>query len=309
MCLICQHPSPMAVRYVYSVLFLLANLFAWVVRQSRVTFFQGQRRGGCHGDRDCLAAEGVLIISLTTFVSSQKKILLISPNNMHIFFLVMFFSTMYTSKVQDPRNSWHCQWWPAKIILLAGSIMVSTFTPSSLIQIYGEVAPFGAGYLKVIALSVIAYGVSMVVIILMSFWPNGFYMEPGLVGAYSVFLCFAAIKSEPETDCYKKGKAGVNWKTLISFVAELIGTTYAVFSTGKDYKCIQLRNVVESEDDVPYGYGFFHFVFAMGSMYFGMLFVGWDTHHIMEKWSIDVSWTSAWVHIVNEGLAVISFGK
>nr|TKV99089.1 hypothetical protein SEVIR_8G016200v2 [Setaria viridis] len=132
-------------------------------------------------------------------------------------------------------------------------------------------------------------------------------MEPGLVGAYSVFLCFAAIKSEPETDCYKKGKAGVNWKTLISFVAELIGTTYAVFSTGKDYKCIQFRNVVESEDDVPYGYGFFHFVFAMGSMYFGMLFVGWDTHHIMEKWSIDVSWTSAWVHIVNEGLAVISF--
>lgn len=48
-------------------------------------------------------------------------------------------------------------------------------------------------------------------------------------------------------------------------------------------KRLQLRNVVESEDDVPYGYWFFHFVFAMGSMYFGMLFIGWDTHHIMEK--------------------------
>jgi hypothetical protein len=100
------------------------------------------------------------------------------------------------------------------------------------------------------------------------------------------------------------------------FVLELMGTTYATFSTGEDYKCIQVyikthmlswsnkstkfwndfkhlnpqapininlqfRNVAESEEDVPYGYGFFHFVFAMGSMYFGMLFVGWDTHHMM----------------------------
>jgi hypothetical protein len=36
-----------------------------------------------------------------------------------------------------------------------------------------------------------------------------------------------------------------------------------------------------SEDDVPYGYGFFHFVFAVGSMYFGMLFVGWYTQKPM----------------------------
>ncbi|CAN6335348.1 unnamed protein product [Urochloa humidicola] len=26
-----------------------------------------------------------------------------------------------------------------------------------------------------------------------------------------------------------------------------------------------------------------------------------------EKWSVDVSWTSTWVHIINEGLTVISF--
>lgn len=33
------------------------------------------------------------------------------------------------------------------------------------------------------------------------------------------------------------------------------------------------------EDDVPYGYGFFHFVFATGAMYFAMLLIGWNTHH------------------------------
>ncbi|CAO2201634.1 unnamed protein product, partial [Urochloa humidicola] len=117
--------------------------------------------------------------------------------------------------------------------------------------------------------------------------------------------------SEPETECYKKEKAGAwaHFKTIVGFVAGLVSTAAAAFSTGQEeYKCIQFRNVVESEDDVPYGYGFFHFVFAAGSMYFAMLFVGWDTHHtIMEKWNVDIGWTSAWVHIVNEGLAVISF--
>jgi hypothetical protein len=30
-----------------------------------------------------------------------------------------------------------------------------------------------------------------------------------------------------------------------------------------------------------------HFVFATGSMYLGMMFVGWDTHHTSEKVSSD----------------------
>ncbi|OEL17870.1 hypothetical protein BAE44_0021111 [Dichanthelium oligosanthes] len=192
----------------------------------------------------------------------------------------------------------------------------------------------------VVAISIIVHSCSLVGIILMSFWYNGCWLNvafigttmllvylmplislkyeakgflagPGLVGTYIVFLCFSAIRSEPETKCYKKEKAGggVNWETIFSFGFGLVSIAASVFSTGKDYKCIQLRCVVVSEDDVPYGYGFFHFVFAMGSMYFGMLFVGWDTHHTMEKWNMDVSWTSAWVHIVNEGLAVISFSK
>ena len=37
------------------------------------------------------------------------------------------------------------------------------------------------------------------------------------------------------------------------------------------------------EDDIPYGFGFFHLVFAMGAMYFAMIFVGWNAHQTMEK--------------------------
>nr|TKV93799.1 hypothetical protein SEVIR_9G252801v2 [Setaria viridis] len=35
-----------------------------------------------------------------------------------------------------------------KKVLLPGSIMISILVPSYWIQLYGKVAPFGAGYLK-----------------------------------------------------------------------------------------------------------------------------------------------------------------
>jgi hypothetical protein len=47
---------------------------------------------------------------------------------------------------------------------------------------------------------------------------------------------------------------------------------------------LQFNNTTElQDDDVPYGYGFFHLVFALGAMYIGMLFVGWNAHKTMEK--------------------------
>lgn len=45
------------------------------------------------------------------------------------------------------------------------------------------------------------------------------------------------------------------------------------------------KKEIRAEDDVPYGYGFFHFVFATGAMYFAMLLIGWNTHHAMKKYA------------------------
>lgn len=89
-----------------------------------------------------------------------------------------------------------------------------------------------------------------------------------------------------------------------SFIIAVIAMVIATFSTGIDSKSFQFRkDETQAEDDVPYGYGFFHFVFATGTMYFAMLLIGWNSHHTMRKWTIDVGWTSAWVRIVNEWVA------
>ncbi|XVF88501.1 hypothetical protein PTKIN_Ptkin19aG0056000 [Pterospermum kingtungense] len=137
---------------------------------------------------------------------------------------------------------------------------------------------------------------------------NAGFLTPGLMGLYVVFICWCAIRSEPAGEsCNRKAEASnkTDWLTIISFVVALLAMVIATFSTGIDSQCFQLRKKeAPPEDAVPYGYGFFHFVFATGAMYFAMLLIGWNTHHTIKKWTIDVGWTSTWVRIVNEWLAV-----
>ena len=77
---------------------------------------------------------------------------------------------------------------------------------------------------------------------------------------------------------------------------------------GIDSKSFQVKKTeAESEEDVPYGYGFIHYVFAIRAMYFAMLFIGWNAHNTMRKWTIDVGWASTWVKIVNQWLATLVY--
>jgi len=72
--------------------------------------------------------------------------------------------------------------------------------------------------------------------------------------------------------------------TVISFLIAMLAIVMATFSIGIDSKSFNFRkDEVEPEDGVPYGYGFFHFVFSMGAMYFGMLLIGWNLHQNYAK--------------------------
>lgn len=347
-------PNPWMARYVYGLMFLITNLLAWAVRDyGRGALTEMERLQGCKGVRDCLGAEGVLRVSLGCFT----------------FYFIMFLSTAGTSKLHKPRELWHSGWWSAKIILWVALMMLPFLVPSAFIQLYGEIAHFGAGvflliqlisiisfikwlndcchsgkyadrcHIHVMLLATTAYVICIMGIILMYIWyvpepscllniffitwtlvllqlmtsvslhpkvDEGF-LTPGLMGLYVVFLCWCAIRSEPPEDrCNQKAESATkaDWLTIISFIVALLAMVIATFSTGIDSKCFQFRkDDTQAEDDVPYGYGFFHFVFATGAMYFSMLLIGWNTHHSIRKWTIDVGWTSTWVRIVNEWLA------
>ncbi|KAK2645752.1 hypothetical protein Ddye_020947 [Dipteronia dyeriana] len=349
--------NPWMARYVYGLIFLAANLLAWTVRDyGRGALTEMERLKNCKGGHDCLGAEGVLRVSLGCFV----------------FYFLMFLSTAGTSKVYESRDSWHSGWWSAKVVLWIALTVIPFLIPSSFIQLYGEIAHFGAGvflliqlisvisfitwlndccqsdknaercHIHVMLIATVAYVISIVGIIMMYIWytpepscllniffitwtlvllqlmtsvslhpkVNAGFLTPGIMGLYVVFICWCAIRSEPAGEsCNRKAEAShrTDWLTIISFIVALLAMVIATFSTGIDSKCFQFRkddSPTEDEDDVPYGYGFFHFVFATGAMYFAMLLIGWNTHHAMKKWTIDVGWTSTWVRIVNEWLAV-----
>ncbi|KAG0595085.1 hypothetical protein M758_UG138000 [Ceratodon purpureus] len=137
---------------------------------------------------------------------------------------------------------------------------------------------------------------------------NAGLLTSGVMSLYLVFLCWSAIMSKPFTEtCNTRerqtGKA--DWLTVISFLIAFLAIAFATYTTGIDSKSFSFkkRDEVQEDEKLPYSYGFFHFVFAMGAMYFAMLFVGRNLHQTMHKWSIDVGWTSTWVKIVNHWLA------
>jgi len=137
---------------------------------------------------------------------------------------------------------------------------------------------------------------------------NAGLLPSGVLSLYLVFLCWSAIMSEPlsETCNTRQRQTGKgDWLTVISFMIAFLTIVFATFTTGIDSESFSFkkRDELQSEEKIPYSYGFFHFVFAMGAMYFAMLFVGWNLHQTMHKWSIDVGWTSTWVKIVNQWLA------
>ncbi|KAL1548327.1 putative serine incorporator [Salvia divinorum] len=132
-------------------------------------------------------------------------------------------------------------------------------------------------------------------------------LSSGIMASYIVFLCWSAIRSEPGTEkCSHEEESGhIGWSTIVGFVIALFAIVIATFSTGIDSQSFQFRKdeVEREEDDLPYGYGFFHLVFSLGAMYFAMLFISWNLGSLTRKWSIDVGWASTWVKIVNEWFA------
>ncbi|VFQ67637.1 unnamed protein product [Cuscuta campestris] len=98
--------------------------------------------------------------------------------------------------------------------------------------------------------------------------------------------------------------------TIASFVLGIVVIVTATFSVGYHSKRFEFRREHEEHQDahdVPYNYGFFHFVFAVGTMYFALLLNGWNAGHPMRKFTIDVGWVGTWARIVNELAAALVY--
>ena len=57
------------------------------------------------------------------------------------------------------------------------------------------------------------------------------------------------------------------------------------------------------EGPVSYNYSFFHFIFALASMYTAMLMTGWGSADALSRDEIGVGWASVWVKMASSAMA------
>ncbi|CAA0816703.1 Serinc-domain containing serine and sphingolipid biosynthesis protein [Striga hermonthica] len=303
-------------RYAYGVIFLLTNIIGWLFRDygERILPMLPYSKACGAEEQECYHTMGVLRVSFGCF----------------IFFFIMFLTTANTRKLHEVRNTWHSGWWGLKFILLLISFMIPFFIPSDYIQLYGKI------FLILQLISVIEF-----ITWWNNYWMSddrkksscsiGLFMSTvfyiSSVCGIAVMYVFYASKTSCTLNIFFISWTGVLLVVMmaislhskvnrgllssgimasyIGFVVALCAIVIATFSTGIDSQSFQLRKNGSKllEDDIPYGYGFFHLVFSLGAMYFAMLFISWNLGSLTRKWSIDVGWASTWVKIVNEWFA------
>ncbi|MBA0731820.1 hypothetical protein Gogos_015943 [Gossypium gossypioides] len=297
--------NPWMARYVYGLIFLASNLLAWAVRDyGRNAFPEMERLKNCQGGRGCLGAEGVLRrhMAFRMVVLQDRSLDCLDGNrvlsayfyhtDIRVFLLVQLvsvisFITWLNDCCQSDKTEDKCH---IHVMLLATAAYIICIV--GIIMMYVWYAPEPSCLLNIFFITW-----TLVLIQLMT----------------SVSL-HPKVRTQTSPDCERgylnSGTHGTLYSIhLLSFIVALLAMVIATFSTGIDSQCFQVKKEAPAEDAVPYGYGFFHFVFATGAMYFAMLLIGWNTHHIIKKWTIDVGWTSTWVRIVNEWLAVCVYCK
>ncbi|KAJ9675474.1 hypothetical protein PVL29_024415 [Vitis rotundifolia] len=206
------------------------------------------------GVRDCLGAEGILHVRLGCFT----------------LYFIMFLSIVGTSKLHKLRELWHSGWEIARfgvgVFLLIQLISIINFIKWLNDYCHSEKYSDRC-HVHVMLLITTAYT-----------YIDESLLTPKLMGLYVVFLCYEPL----EDGCNQKAESATkaNWLAIISFIIALLAMVIVKFPTSIDSKCFQLRkDDTQAEDDVPYGYGFFHFVCATGTMHFSITWV-----RIMNKW-------------------------
>eukprot|EP00891_Asterochloris_glomerata_P004139 jgi/Astpho2/4139/Aster-01281 len=122
-----------------------------------------------------------------------------------------------------------------------------------------------------------------------------------------VSVVYSALRAGSNTQTFSRGVQGASEQPLVG-VDEEEGLTSAGLDGEPQDQRMSRQGTAERDEkamdefeEVTYNYSFFHFIFALASMYIAMLMTGWGTA-AEEKDLIDVGWTSVWVKVVAQWL-------
>lgn len=166
---------------------------------------------------------------------------------------------------------------------------------------------------------------------------EGSLLPSAVITAYCVYVCYSALASEPSDYACNPHAAHHQAKpTMVaSMVLTLLSVTYSALRAGSsdffggvadgdadaasDFALLSGAEMRggdagdcgnDSDDEgvtskvypsgpVSYSYSFFHFIFALASMYLAMVMTGWGTRNVEDAEEVDVGWASVAVKMAS----------
>ncbi|KAF9604704.1 hypothetical protein IFM89_009140 [Coptis chinensis] len=233
----------------------------------------------------------------------------------------------------DFTYTWNDSWvekdeqkWYAALLAVSVGCYIAAFTFSGLLFIWFNPAgqDCGLNVFFIVMTMILAFGYAM-----LALHPqvNGSLLPASVISVYSAYLLYTALSSEPRdyicNGLHKKSK-GVSTSTLIlGMLTTILSVMYSAIRAGSSTTFLSppsspksggRKPLLQSEDledgkkekketearPVAYSYMFFHLIFALASMYSGMLLTGWSSSQSDGSDLIDVGWTTVWVRICTQ---------
>ena len=162
---------------------------------------------------------------------------------------------------------------------------------------------------------------------------GGSLLPSAIITLYSFYQTYGALASEPRdyacNGLAPSQKAASQTSLAVGVGVTLLATVYSAVRAGSNTDAFSMerqsdayRPLAEASDGgdhdsedplgsgkapegpVSYNYSFFHFIFALASMYTAMLLTGWGSADPAEKDLMGVGWSSVWVKMASAWMTV-----
>jgi len=233
---------------------------------------------------------------------------------------------------EESAKCWYCGLASSALIFYLASL-----TGTIIMYIY--FADVGDCYYNVIFVSVnlvvaVVYSLLTIMGRIQEANPKVGLLQPAVVAAYSTYLVASAIMSEPNEQC-NPTYGGTDFQSMstLDIIFLILGSIITIFavcfstiSTATSSNQLTQANTGETlltkaDEESPqpagdggpvdYNYTFFHFAFALASMYMCQLLVNWSTLVAQDNSSryeiTDFGWTSVFIKMGSSWLVALMF--
>jgi hypothetical protein len=230
----------------------------------------------------------------------------------------------------DFTNNWNDSWvekdekkWEIALLVVTVVCYLSTFAFSGVLFMWFNPSGQDCGLNVFFIVLTIILAFAFAVIALHP-QVNGSVMPASIISVYSAYLCYTGLSSEPDdyvcNGLHRHSKQVSMSSLVLGMLTTVLSVVYSAVRAGSSTTFLSPpssprsgaknpllgdTNVEEGKAGgearpVSYSYTFFHLIFALASMYSGMLLTGWMSVASEKSELMDVGWTTVWVRICTE---------